>query len=440
MIAVKESGFLNAMEEITIKNQIKINGNTTIVNVIPDGSYVKTGDFLIELDAAPLEDQKNTIEDKILGQELVLNEAVNTLAITKSEAGSAIEAAKNAIYFAQLDLEKFQSLDRQRQIDKLQSSIEEAKDEMNLSKRTYEASETLVKKGFETTGKLDQDRLNLNSKRKKLEALEAELDILLMYDLVKEEKRFSNALLEAESKHARMIKEGEIKIQKAEAKVKSGQEKLDLANQELESIIEQIALTNIKSEVEGYVLYPRSNRYSNNSRQIESGAKVSRDQTLMRIPIMNDMKVDIDVAEHFISDLELGQKTIITIDSIKDKTFQGEVSKIALLPNRNNSWLGASVQKYAVVVDVDDTALPSSIKPQISASAEIVLDELKDVLSVPIQAVHTVKGKQVVYVRNGGGDDYSERAVTIGKMETNFIQILDGLSEGEEVLVTEPII
>jgi len=38
MITVKESGFLNAMEEITIKNKIIIKGNTTILNVIPDGS------------------------------------------------------------------------------------------------------------------------------------------------------------------------------------------------------------------------------------------------------------------------------------------------------------------------------------------------------------------------------------------------------------------
>ncbi len=438
MITVKESGFLNAMEEITIKNKITIKGNTTILNVIPDGSYVKAGDFLVELDSTPLEDQKTAIEDKILGQELTLNEAENNLAITQSEVESKIEDAKNAIYFAELDLKKFQSLDRQRQIDKLQSDIDEAKDQMNLSKQTYEASETLVKKGFETTGKLDQDRLNLNSKTKRLEALNAQLDILLIYDLVKEEKRFSNTLSEAQSKHSRMIKEGENRIQKAEAQVKSNQAKLDLAKEELESLVEQIALTTITSEVEGYVLYPRGNRNSRNNRPIEPGATVTRDQTLMRIPIMNDMKVDIEVAEHFISDLKLGQKTIITIDSLKDQTFAGTVSAIALLPKQENSWLGASVQKYEVVIDVDDAALPSTIKPQISASAEIILDELKNVLSVPIQAVHTVQGKQVIYVRKGGSAEYTERKITIGKMETNFIQVLDGLVEGEEVLISEP--
>ena len=434
-ITVKESGFLNAMEEITIKNQIN-QRSTEIVNIVPDGSYVKKGDFLVELDSTELNSLKNSLDDKILTQELSLNESQNNLAITKSEVNSAVEEAKNAIYFAQLELEKFQSLDKKRQIDELQSDIEEAKDEMNLSKQTYNASKTLVEKGFETTGKLDQDRLNLNSKAKKLEALEAQLEILLKYDLVEKQKRFSNALEEAKNKHERMIKEGEIKTHKAEATVRNNEEKLALTRKELTILLDQLTFTTLNSEVEGYALYPRSDRFSND-RKIEIGREVGKDQTLMRIPIMSDMKVDIEVAEHFISDLELGQSTIITIDSIKDQTFKGIVSKIALLPKQNHSWLGSTVQKYEVEIDVDDSTLPDTIKPQISASAEVVLNQLKDVLSIPIQAVHTVKGKQVVYIRKGGSD-IEEREVKIGSLETNLVEITQGLSDGEEVLISDP--
>jgi len=435
LITVKESGFLNAMEEITVTNKILLR-STEIVNVIPDGSYVKKGDFLIELDSSELLTQKSNLDDKILSQELSVNEAQNNLAITQSEVDSKVEEAKNAIYFAQLDLEKFTTLDKKRQIDQLQSDIEDAKDQANLSEQTYNASKTLVEKGFETTGKLDQDRLNLNSKTKKLDALKAQLEILIKYDLVENQQRFSNTVEEAKNRHERMIKEGENKIHKAQAIVKSNQEKLALTREELEKLTEQLSYTKLNSEVEGYALYPRASRTSSSTRRIEAGQIAGKDQVLMRIPIMSDMKVDVEVAEHFITDLALGQKTIITIDSLKDQTFQGEVSKIALLPKQNNSWLGATVQKYEVEIDVDDSTLPDSIKPQVTASAEIILDQLKNVLSVPIQAVHTVKGKQVIYVKKGS--NVVEREVKIGKLETNFVEIIEGVSEGEEVLISEP--
>ena len=435
VISVKESGFLNAKEEITIKNQIPAS-NITILDLVPDGSFVKKGDFLVELDSTSLEEKKKKIEDSILSQELSLNESKNNLEITKSEIESRTSEAESAIYFAGLDLEKFITLDRQKQIDAQESSIEESKDQLNLSQQTYNASKTLVERGFETTGKLEQDRLSLASRQKQLNALEAQLKILIQYDLLKSEKKFENVLEETKNKHARMIKEGEVKIQKAVAQVTNSEQKLEGYRESLTEILEHISLTKLTSEVEGYALYPRS-KYSS-SDTIEIGKSVSRDKTLMRIPIMNDMKVDVEIAEHFISDLEIGQKTVITIDSLKDQVFDGTVSKIALLPIQNKSWLGATVQKYEVEIDVDDAMLPDNVKPQISASAEIILDKISDALSVPIQSIHTVKGKQIVYVREGIGNDYSEREVRIGKMETNFIEIIKGLSEGEEVLISEP--
>jgi len=108
------------------------------------------------------------------------------------------------------------------------------------------------------------------------------------------------------------------------------------------------------------------------------------------------------------------------------------------LPKQENSWVKSGTQKYDVVIDIEDGQLPDDIKPQISASVEIVLDELTDVLYIPIQAVHTVKGEHVVYVKSGLGDSYKEQKVTLGKMNSSFVQITNGLSSSDQVLTSEP--
>jgi len=290
----------------------------------------------------------------------------------------------------------------------------------------------LESKGFETSSKVERDRLDLSSKQKQVATAELTLQILQQFDLPKSEKRLRNNVTNAQNKLTRTIAEGENKVSRAKAKQAAAQKAYQKAVDKLEEISTLLPLTTIHSEVEGYVLYPNER-----NRRIEQGQPVMRGQTLMRIPKMDDMKVDISVPEAFISALAVGQEAIVTIDSIQDASFSGKVSHIALLPTRSNNWLSNSVQKYKVTIDVEDTELPADIKPQISASAEILLDHLQDTLYVPIQSVHTIQGDQIVYKRTGK-NAYEAQTVEIGKMNTNFMQILSGITAQDEVLITDP--
>ncbi len=435
IITLKESGFLNAVDELTIKNEISFN-QLNITEVIPNGSYVKEGDFLISLDPEPLEKEKNRIETTIAERTLAVSEARNTLEITQSEVESEVTDAKNGIEFANLDLKKFKSLDKTRQLNEALTEIDIASDNLKFSEQSYLSSVELADKGFETKSKVDQDKLDLTAKEKKLKSVQAHYEILKDFDLHKEHLQLTRELEEAQNKYDRMKKQGENKVQKAYAKLENSEILLSRAEEELGKINQQLALAELRAPIEGYALYPKKRYYQDD--KIEKGKTVNRNQTLLRIPDMSHMKVDIDVPEYYISDLSVGQKATITIDSLKDQTFPGVVGNVALLPIQTNSWQKSNVQKYKVEVNIENGILPKTIKPQISAAAEITLDILEDVLSIPIQAVHTVQGAQVVYVRSGINDEYKERKVEIGKIDTNYIQILNGLKEGEEVLISEP--
>jgi len=435
IINLKESGFLNAVEELTIKNEISFN-QLNIIDVITDGSYVKEGDFLIGLDTEPLIKEKNRLETEVSNHALAVTEAQTTLDITESEVASEVTGAKNSIEFAKLDLQKFEDLDKVRKLNEALTEIDIATDNLNFSKQTYHSSLELSEKGFETKSQVDRDKLDMAAKEKLLNSAKATYDILKDFDLHKESLQLTRDLEEAQNQYDRMQKQGDNKIQKSRAKLENAEIMLERSQGELEKIETQLEQAELKSPIEGYALYPKKQYYQDN--KIEKGKAVRRNQTLLRIPDMSNMKVDIEVPEYYISDLAVGQKAIVTIDSLKDQQFPGTVGNIGLLPIQTRSWLKSSVQKYNVIINLENDALPKSIKPQISASAEIILDTLHDVLFIPIQAVHTVQGKQIVYVKETLSSQYKEREVKIGKLDTNYIQILEGLKENEQVLISEP--
>jgi hypothetical protein len=81
--------------------------------------------------------------------------------------------------------------------------------------------------------------------------------------------------------------------------------------------------------------------------------------------------------------------------------------------------------------------LPDNIKPGVSAKAEVIITNIENALSVPIQAVTTLKGRQVVYLANGRNP--TPKPVEVGMYNTKYIQIVSGLNEGDRVLLAPPL-
>jgi len=77
-----------------------------------------------------------------------------------------------------------------------------------------------------------------------------------------------------------------------------------------------------------------------------------------------------------------------------------------------------------------------SIKTGMSGKVEILIDELDDVLYVPIQSVITVDEKELCYVKAGGREE--KREVKTGLFNDDFVEIKSGLTQGEKVLLNPP--
>lgn len=429
-ISVTEGGVLKAVDEEVVKN--RLNGQSVIISIVAEGSSVKEGQLLVELDPAEAMKQLQTIQLDVETSRSSFITAKNDLLIEKSTVDSEQREAQQSIKFALMDLAKFEQLDKAQQLRDAESKITTEEESLRLTEEKFQWSEKLAKKGFETKSQVDRDRLELSNRIKGLESAKSKLKMLVQFDLPKREVELTSTVTEAQKKYERLIKQGESRMSRSNGNLAEAQRKLKVNEERLLVNQEQLKHTKLFAPLDGIALYaPRRSRQQPN---IQEGAKVEKNRRLITIPNLQKMKVEVKIPEFHISKIKRNQVAYITIESISDKRYKGIVSKVNPLPDRNNSWYGAEEQFYRTEIIITDP-LPD-VKPSISAKADIVITDLKDIYYIPLHAIRTEKEQYFCYIKDGA--DHVKTEINVGMMNNSFAEITSGVSDGDVVLLNIP--
>ena len=258
------------------------------------------------------------------------------------------------------------------------------------------------------------------------------LKLFKLYEFPKQVEQllsdYNEAGLELERTKARarsQLSQAKAKLASAEATLGLRKERLDKVNKQLEACI-------IKAPAPGQVVYSSSTeRWSRV--KIEQGAEVPRGYKIIEIPDTSKMKVEIKVHEVWIDKIQVDQEAKILVSAFPDKTFTGKVLKKAPLADPQN-WLNEELKVYATDVGIDGTH--DFLKTGMTGKVEVIIDELHDVLYIPIQSVVTEEETKICYVKTNKGTE--KRVVETGLFNDDFIEIKSGLTEGEMVLLNPP--
>jgi HlyD family secretion protein len=432
LVSVVEGGTVEAVNEISIRSEVE--GTARIIFIVPEGSNAKKGDLLVQLDSSSSEDQVNLQQINVEKAQFALVQAEQQLEIQKSVVDSEIAAAKLKVEFAESDLEKFtkgQALQTERNA---QIDITNVLETLEIDQERLTWSEKLYKQGFETKGNLDKDRLTASQSRLKLEQAQKALWMVETFDNPKMKRSLEAALQEAKENLERVKLQDDRKLAQYAADVESQKKTLSLSQEKLERDKKQLMATKIYAPQDGLVVYAGSGggHWSNES-MIEEGAVVRNRQEIIKLPDVSAMKVQVKIHETYINQIELGQPAFVVLDSMPDQRFRGNVSKVAPLPDSQSRWGNPDLKIYATEILITDK-LPD-IKPGVSARAEVLITNLVNVVSVPIQSVTTRKGKQVVFLASAPQEPVP---VIVGQYNTKFIQICSGLRDGDQVLLAPP--
>jgi len=211
------------------------------------------------------------------------------------------------------------------------------------------------------------------------------------------------------------------------AKLQQARAQVSQSEASLKQLEEQLGYTTIVAPMDGVVL----------SRDVEIGDAVSSILVLgstatlvMTLGDTTEVYVKGKVDEADIAHVYLGQAARIKVESFRDRYFQGKVTKISPMGVEKDN-----VTTFEVRVSINNPG--GELKAQMTANAEILLDEHKNVLTVPENAVlyDGQKKASVEIPDKSKKEGWRKEPITVGLSNGSVTEVLSGLKEGDQVVL-----
>jgi len=372
--------------------------STTILDVVPEGTIVKEGDWILDLDSASLTLEEQNQKIQVSTRESQLAQAENSLKAAQIARTEYLEG----LYVSQEKLIMSELYVAERAYDQADEGVTQAK--------------SLLGKNIIQTVQLKTALVALENAKNGLDNAQTKLKTLR--NLTKQKEL---TVLDAN-------------IATAEAAVKAQQLGLQLEMDKLKDIQDQIAKCTIRAPQTGQVVYANESdmfRGSSSSQFIVTpGAMVRERQVIIRLPNADDMQVKATVNEARVTLVRPGLPVTIRVDALKDDVLEGEVTKVNQYAEPS-TFSSGNIKKYATIIKIKNP--PPDLRVGMNAEVRIHVERMPDVLQVPVQALAEVKGHFFTLVRNG--DNYETREITIGSTNDKVATIADGLKSGDEVVM-----
>jgi HlyD family secretion protein len=425
VISILQSGELQAKSSRDILNEAY--RDAKITTIVEDGSTVTNGQLLFELESSQLMERYLDQQSDVAEAEASLKLAVENLAIAKLKNATDLETARLKVELAKLDLQKYEEVEFKQMVDKAQSDIYLAEQELKKARSELEGTQELFDKGYSNRQELEAGQLGVERKEIEVRNKKTDLDILKDYTHTKKQMELNNAVSNAVSALERLSKTISADIESKEASIESKKTRLEIERNQLVTKEEEFANTKVYADFEGQVFYPKDRHRP----KIEKGATVNVRQKILSFPDLSAWNLRVGIPEAMIDKVSIGQEAVATLDAVPGLILRGRVEKVSAVPDSQN-WFNTGVKTYTIMVNVTSRT-KAKLKPGMSATVEIVTDQLRDVLYVPIQSVVSQKDQHYVYIVKRGRKELRE--VSIGKYNTQYIEIMDGLKEGDQLLL-----
>ncbi|QDS91633.1 Macrolide export protein MacA [Roseimaritima multifibrata] len=368
-----------------------------ILWVADEGTPVKKGDKLVELDSSQL-------EQELKQQRIVVGNADANVA-----TGEA--AVKQAMIARQEYLEGVFMTDEKA----IESEIAIAQQELRKAQLALDSSERLVAKGLVKSLQLEADQYAVANARNQLEANQGRLKVL--QNLTRQ----------------KMLVQFDSDIAAARAGLEAYRGTQEEETEKLEEIREQITACVMYAPTDGVVVHANkySSRGGNAEVVIEPGAIIRERQAIIRLPDPSEMQVSAKINESRVTLLEEGMPARIRVDAIPGLQLQGRVTKVNRYAEPG-SWMSSSIKEYGTTIKIIDP--PPSIRTGMTAEVQIFVQQLDDALQIPIQGVYEYRGNTLALMRGSNGE-LETRNVTVVATNDKMATISDGITEGEDVVL-----
>lgn len=432
-VTLKLKGTFEADKAEDIRADVR--GSVKIIWLAEEGSMVKKGGKLVELDPTDIVDEVERLEIQEEQTKTRLSGAEADEVISKLENESNVRKVELDVLMATLEIGKFDEGTGPKEVRDAEIKIREAKVRLIQAKSIDDQMAEMLSQGFVTKEEFEESRLKVQTARNNLETAELEKEILAKFTHPMKKKKLEGDQVRAAAELVRFRKVAERRAEQRKTAVIQSKQAHKRATERLKDARERLAKMVILAPSKGIVVWG-GGRQRWWDDEIRVGATAHRRQTIMRLPDLETMQVIVQVHEADYSKIRVDKKNPqpakITTDSMPGRTFDGYVARVDTLAK--GEWGREHVKRFSTTIGVEEQ-IPG-MRPGMTATVEIFIEKLEDALYVPIQAVQTRRGESYCYVAIGGEPE--KRAVVVGASNKSFVEIKDGLQEGEKVLIAPP--
>ena len=388
-VTVIEQGGLESAENTEVKCNVR--GDNTVTWVIENGTQVEPGEVLVELDT------------------LAIESSINERSKYAHSSQAAVEYSTAQLARSKLAVSEYADGRFVSQLMTMEKNLAVSESNLLIAKNVLDHSKKMSERGFVHDLEIERKTVRVRQAELEVEANNTAIEVLQKYTKAMQVKTLEGNLNVAMATH-------EANVERAIMDAK----RRDLAVEELEHCV-------IKAEKSGLVIFPSAAAWKSTP-DVAEGATVHKNQVLLLMPNLNKMQVKVGIHESLIDRITPGLKALI---SLPDEQIEGEILSVASVARPAGWWTG-NVVKYDTIISLPEGQ--SGLKPGMSAEVEVIIAALKDVVKIPVTAVLQTNTETLCWIKTSSGET-KRRAIQIGDSDDVYIAVLEGLDDGEEVVL-----
>jgi HlyD family secretion protein len=467
---------------------------TSIRWVIENGTLVKEGEKILELDDSALQDQKTAQEVAVINAKKALKDAEGILAVTRITDESAIAQNKVDVEVNKIILKEYlDGVYQQTRLD-LQNKFDMAKSDLFMWNERAVWSKRMASpdRQYVTVSQAESDAARQKTAELTVKNFEKQLEVLDRFTKEKNRVQFQGNIDKAQRALEAAIETRDKNLAKNQAAVEAAELVYRKEKSRLEEIQEEIDNCLIRAPRDGMVIYyveERARFGSSTAGVIAQGEQVKEGQKLVAVPDMRQMVVnariheamvrfvspdvvkytgfseavnsallftpnalsglsawiafDMDMQTAFAKEHEDEEKILerhglpatVTVNAFSDRPFKAHVKSVAPVASQTD-FFSSDVKVYQTYIAIDDSNL-EGLKPGMDAVVSILVDSTPEpVVTIPLRALIgdvEMGAKRRCYVMVDGHPE--PREVTVGKQNSTHAEVKDGLIEGDVVVL-----
>ncbi len=437
-IVIPVSGELAAVRQVEIRNRLE--SRAVITSIVDEGRLVRQGDLIVQLADEEIRNRIKDAEDKLKNAQSDLVAAEQNLQIRLSARESDLEKADLQIHLARLALEAWQ-----------QGEVVAKREELALAKQTAEINAKrledrfsdaarLVEQDFLSRDEYEQDRIRMIEAQARVRQAELAIFLYEQFEHEQQEARKRSDLDQAVAERARTEQRHDAELIRIRADVDSRRFVLATQEDRLADLRRQLDSCVMTAPGDGLLVYAssieegRRGRGGGEATPPAVGTELRPNELVAVLPDTSEMVALLKVSEALSGRIQPGQAVNVFSDALPNVPLAGTVQSVSVLAE-SGGWRDPNRRDYTVRVLID--ADPSlGLKPAMRARAEIMLDRVEDAVWVPIQAV--LREGPVAFVHRAEEGGVAQRPITLGRAGELQVEVIDGLAEGDRVLLRRP--